>query len=269
LKTQTTFQWLGTAGFKIVHNGRVLLIDPFLDSRAQNARPVQPLRVADVSDAEEIFITHGHFDHLADVPAIVEASGADVYCSSIAADTLERKGVPTRRIRRLAGDDTLPFDDFKIEVFPSNHIIFDARLIMRTAPRVLRLSNAGLLKDMRGMPSGPALIYWFDFGDVTVIHMGSLGLKPHEVEFLEMPSADILMLPLQGHSRICTRAAYLTATIRPRAVIPQHFDDFFPPVSQWVELMPFAAMVEKLAPECLYYQPSINEVFTARDVLGD
>jgi len=77
------------------------------------------------------------------------------------------------------------------------------------------------------------------------------------------------MLPLQGHSRICTRAALLTAAINPRAVVPQHFDDFFPPVSQWVELMPFAAMVEKLAPECRYYQPSINEVFTARDVLGD
>ena len=57
--------------------------------------------------------------------------------------------------------------------------------------------------------------------------------------------------------------------INPRAVVPQHFDDFFPPVSQWVELMPFAAMVEKLAPECRYYEPAINEVFTARDVLGD
>jgi L-ascorbate metabolism protein UlaG (beta-lactamase superfamily) len=118
------------------------------------------------------------------------------------------------------------------------------------------------------MPSGPALIYWFDFGDATVIHMGSLGLKPQEVEFLELPTPDILMLPLQGHSRICTRAACLAEAIQPCAVVPQHFDDFFPPVSQWVELLPFKAMVKKLAPDCSYYEPEINREFTAADALG-
>lgn len=266
---ETTFKWLGTAGFRIEHDGKVLLIDPFLDGRGPAATPAQPLRDADMADADMIFVTHGHFDHLADVPAIVELSGAIVYCSHVASRTLERRGVAAAKIHPLAGDDTLTFDGFKVEVYPSNHIVFDAGLILRTAPRVLKPGNAALLAEARGYPSGPALIYGFDFGGLTVVHMGSLGLKPEQVAYLEMPHTDILMLPLQGHSRICTRAACLAAEIKPRAVVPQHFDDFFPPVSMTVELLPFKVMTAKLLPDCACYEPEINKVFTAKDILGE
>ena len=264
---RTTFQWLGTAGFRVENGGRVLLIDPFFN-RGREARPVQPLRPADMADAEMIFLTHGHFDHLADVPAIVDVSGAAVYCSSVAADTLEGKGVPPEKITRLGGDESLDLGGITLHTFPSRHIKFDSRLILRTAPRVLRHANADLLRQVSGMPSGPVLIYWFDFAGLTVVHTGSLGITPEEAMRQGLKAPDVLMLPLQGHSRICTRAALLTAAINPRAVVPQHFDDFFPPVSQWVELMPFKTMVEKLAPECRYYEPSINEVFTSADVLA-
>ena len=267
MDTRTTFQWLGTAGFRIEHGGRVLLVDPFF-TRNPAARPVQPLRPANMADAEMIFVTHGHFDHIADVPAIVEASGAAVYCSSIAADTLYRKGVPPEKITRLGGDESLDLGGFTLHTFPLRHIRFDASLIMRTAPRLLRPGLRKVLREVSGMPSGPVLLYWFDFGGLTVAHTGSLGITPEEACRQGLNAPDILMLPLQGHSRICTRAALLTAAIGPRAVVPQHFDDFFPPVSQWVELLPFKAMVEKLAPQCRYYEPAINEVFTAQDVFG-
>ena len=51
---RTTFQWLGTAGFRIETGGRVLLIDPFF-SRVPESRPVQPLGPGDMADAELIF----------------------------------------------------------------------------------------------------------------------------------------------------------------------------------------------------------------------
>jgi L-ascorbate metabolism protein UlaG (beta-lactamase superfamily) len=266
---ETTFKWLGAAGFRVEHRGRVMLIDPYLTSRGADALPSQPLGPRDMADAELIFVSHGHFDHIADVPAVVEVSGASVFCSGVAADTLERKGVPARLINRLEGTESFDAGICGVRVFASEHIVFDMGLILRTAPRVLRPSNLGVLSHVTGMPSGPVMVYMFDFDGLSVVHMGSLGMLGEEARQKGIEHVDILMPPLQGHTHICSRAARLTAAISPRAVVPQHHDDFFPPVSQRVELLPFEAMVSGMVPGCRYFEPRMNVEFTAAEVLGE
>src|SRR5450756_1500208 len=81
-KAMPVFQWLGTAGFRITCGDKVILIDPYL-TRNERARPVQELRPADMADADYIFLSHGHFDHIADVPEIMETTDAEVYCSPV------------------------------------------------------------------------------------------------------------------------------------------------------------------------------------------
>ena len=89
--------WYGTAGFRIETGGRVLLIDPYL-SRNAEARPVLPFGPEAVTEANEIFVSHGHFDHLADVPQIARQTGAKVYCSAEVARALHRQGVVDEQI---------------------------------------------------------------------------------------------------------------------------------------------------------------------------
>ena len=43
---------------------------------------------------------------------------------------------------------------------------------------------------------------------------------------------DYFLAPLQGHSSIQEIAAQITTIIQPKVVIPHHFDDFYPPLSQ-------------------------------------
>ncbi len=82
------------------------------------------------------------------------------------------------------------------------------------------------------------------------------------------PLTDILMPCLQGHSRVCTRAALFAAALAPRAVVPHHFDDFYPPLSMAVEVETFRAMMKQLLPGCACYKPEINVPFGALEILS-
>lgn len=260
---EAIFQWLGTAGFRIWHSDKVFLVDPYL-TRNERAKPRQDLRPADMAGADYIFLSHGHFDHLFDIPAIVDASGATVYCSGVASKTLRRLGVPSTKLSVVSGGESLDFGMFKVGVAASRHIRFDARLVLGTLPGILRERRAVKLFDR--MPAGPVLITAFDLDGLKVVHLGSMGLTPEQAAALRFGVPDILLPPLQGHTDICRRAAAVTAAIHPRAVIPQHHDDFFPPISRTIDLEPFRRMVGELLPECSYYEPEMNQKFTAAEV---
>ena len=75
--------WFGTAGFRIATGKHTILIDPYL-SRNEKALPRQSLKPSDIQDVDLIFISHGHFDHIYDVPLIASKTEA----KDIAAKTL-------------------------------------------------------------------------------------------------------------------------------------------------------------------------------------
>lgn len=265
MSEELVLRWLGTAGFEIRWVGRVVLIDPYL-TRNPRARPALDVRPGDLSAAEHILLSHGHFDHAYDVPAIVETSGADVYCSSKVAGAVRARGVPGKKLHPLDGGESLDLDGIKVRATPTRHIIFDPKLVLKTMPRVI--PERKTFREFNRMAAGPVMVYTLSIGPTTVLHMGSLGMKPDRVDTLGLESPDILLVPLQGHTNICSRAALLTAALHPRVVVPQHHDDFFPPLSQMIDLAPFRRRLEELLPECGYYEPEIGKEFSAAQLLA-
>lgn len=263
-QAEPVFEWLGTAGFRITWEGRVLLIDPYLTRNAE-ARPRQAKTAADMSDAEAVLLTHGHVDHIYDLPAISRASGARIYCSKVAARTLMKKGVPGDEIHVISGGESLDVCGVRVSTRSSKHIRFDARLALTTAVRILK-ENPGIISGITGMPAGPVMIYRLDFPGLSMVDMGSLGLKLEELKARPMEPPDILMIPVQGHTDICRMAGELSVAIKPRAVVAQHFDDFFPPLSQMIDLEPLRAYLARRVPECAFYVPEINREFVPSDV---
>src|SRR5262249_49375456 len=96
-----TLRWLGTANFELTMGGRVVLLDCFYD-RGPRMRPLG-FAAKDVVRAEEIFIGHPHYDHIADAAPVAARTGATVIGHPIASDEVIRMGLDPRQTRGYRG----------------------------------------------------------------------------------------------------------------------------------------------------------------------
>ena len=75
-----TVRWLGHATFEVTSAGGTrILIDPFITQNPSTPDSLKSLdRYSSAWKPNAILVSHAHFDHSADVPAIAKASGAPV-----------------------------------------------------------------------------------------------------------------------------------------------------------------------------------------------
>ena len=257
-------QWLGTAGFKFESGGSVILIDPYL-SRNPGARPVQSLEPKDLGPVSHILISHGHFDHLMDIPQIARATGATVCCSPDAAGTLLNSGLGRHQIRAVEKDGWRETAGaFAFQAFYSDHVRFDLRLVARTLARVGRRLPR-IFPLFKQYPCGQVLGWRIEVGGRAVHFFGSGGATAQELSRLrEKGSIDLLLVPLQGHSRICDIGLNMVRQLEPAMVMPHHHDDFYPPLSQAVDIRPFLTKAGKL-PGVTVIIPEMNRKISVWD----
>lgn len=253
--------WWGTAGFRVKTGEQVFLIDPYL-SRNNTARPKQPLVPSDISRADQIFVSHGHFDHIFDIPAIASQTGSKVYCCPVAANTLIQNGLKSDQIQGIPERDyAVAFEGYRARAFFSQHVKFDRWLMVKTLSRInLRIPR--YLPLIKEYPVGQVLSWQFEIDGKVLHHFGSAGSTPQELEHLGRKKIDILLVPLQGHTRICDIALGYVQALKPRMVIPHHQDDFFPPISTYVDIRPFIKNVQRKCPNTEIRIMQINETIT-------
>lgn len=71
------------------------------------------------------------------------------------------------------------------------------------------------------------IAFFFEFGGLTVGHMGDIGEVPaqSEIEELNIGEVDVLMVPVGGGSTLDpARAVELVGLLEPRLVIPMHYN---------------------------------------------
>lgn len=250
--------WFGTAGFKIESSAHTLLIDPYF-TRNRGAFPKQPLKPPDIHTANLIFITHGHFDHIFDVPAIASKTNATVYCGRGVDQTLIQNGLNASRIRRVKKDgETFHFDGLKAQAFFSRHIHFDRWLMVRALCR-MHINLPRYLPLLRNYPEGQVLSWRISLEGKTLHHFGSGGSSAPELKKLGQQPIDILLVPMQGHTHITRIAHNYVASLTPKMVIPHHQDNFFPPISTLVNTLPLVNQVKKSHPDIPVRTLEINE----------
>jgi L-ascorbate metabolism protein UlaG (beta-lactamase superfamily) len=112
--------WFGCTTFRVEAAGRTLFFDTYMD-RPPGLPPVG-LSAGDVTDADFVFISHAHFDHMLGADTIAAATGATVVGSHETAHVLLDNGVPEEQILRVAGGEPVHCGgDVVVRVLPSLH----------------------------------------------------------------------------------------------------------------------------------------------------
>ena len=104
-RTGVRITYLGTNGYQFESGYHALLVDPYFSrinlSSVVLGAPIQPHinRVDDgmkhiAGGADAVLVTHGHFDHLLDVPVVMRKTRARLIASSKAVELAKCAGVP-------------------------------------------------------------------------------------------------------------------------------------------------------------------------------
>ncbi|MBW6463185.1 MAG: MBL fold metallo-hydrolase [Bacillota bacterium] len=249
-------KWYGTASLEIKDIGSSIIFDPFFSLNKDLSVP----KPDQFSGGSDIFITHGHFDHLMHLQQILAGGQMNVYCSKEAADSLRRDGVDVNRVNIINPGDIIEKGPLKIEVLKGAHIRFDLPLIIKTLFSRRAISHFKELKELIKLaklyPEGEVLIYKISNGSKSILHLGSLNLDPNETYPADI---DLLTLPFQGRSDLDSYAVQFIEKLRPKTLYLHHFDDTFPPVSSPVNIAPFTAKIAKIYPEMSLYIPEYGK----------
>lgn len=100
--------YYGHSTLGIETNGHHLLIDPFI-----SFNPAAAHIVLENIKADYILITHAHYDHVMDVEAIVQATGATLISNFEIITYYEKKGIKGHALG-LGGSFTFPFGTVKM-----------------------------------------------------------------------------------------------------------------------------------------------------------
>ena len=228
-------QWFGTASLLITEGRTVIAFDPFGGIPLRNEHPERepvPYEEA-LRTARHVFVTHGHFDHILQIPALYASSDTVIHATATPCQTLLRQGMPEKQLHRIVPQESLVIGEISVRFYQGRHCKFDFPLIVKTAlrpslwlhlPHMLRL-----LRWNKAYPeNGEILFYEITAGGKRVQIMGSMGLDDNT----DYPTgADWLLLPYQGRSDLPSYGETIVKRLRPKAVLLDHYDDSFPPMT--------------------------------------
>lgn len=218
----------GHATFSIeTDDGTHLVIDPFF-----NDNPHFEGSLDDI-EADFILITHGHFDHVADLLPLAERTGATVIASFEIAKYLETRDI-TASPQHIGGGVDYPFGYVKMTA------ALHGGMVELPGAESFTTNPAGLLIRLNG--------------GQRLHHAGDTGL--HTDMQLLKGKVDVAILPIGDRFTMGPEDAVTAVDfIEPKVVIPCHYDTW-PPIEQDAEAFRAAvgdrAHVEIMAPASTY-----------------
>jgi len=246
--SRMTLRWWGNNGWEIRVPGsagtKTVLIDPWLTRfktgtyTPAGADPRTPLSVnkalidgyLDRGElrADHILVTHGHYDHLTDVPYLAKRTGATVLGTETHLSLVAALGAPEDQLSIASGGEDLTFDGYSIRVLRSLHSATGERARV-PFPGSRPLSRRDRPKVIEDLVEGGTLAYQVTGGGASVLDFGGSNYVESELAGLR---PDVVLVPVGG-AKVTQYVPRLLRTLgNPAHVAATHWDDFDLPLGQ-------------------------------------
>lgn len=237
--------WYGTAAVMMESDGTRIVFDPFLGMPLHERAFDRERKSAAFRSADAVLITHGHFDHIHDVPSLYEDLDMPIYATAAPRKTLIDLGVGEEKLCLIMPGDTIDIVPFHINVYQGRHCKFDLGVVKKTVfKRETFCHPQRLIKMLRLNHAFPeneeTLFYEIEVEGKRIQLMGSMGV---DIDTDYPERADALILPFQGTGNPTMTVAPILAKLKPKSVYLDHYDDAFPPMSSQIDTDSF---VQKL-----------------------
>ena len=213
---KTEVLWLGQATTRITTpGGKVIVIDPWLTSN-----PKTPAAFKDLSalgKVDLILVTHAHFDHFADAPALAKMNNVAMWGPAGLNDSIAKLGIlPVELSPRFGkGGTIMPFGPAGVKI-TAVHAEHSSELTWK---------NPATGKDeihVGGEPVG--FIVEMENG-FKIWHMGDTSVFGDMRLIGDMYRPDLVLVPIGGHFVMNPKDAAMAVRdmIRPKFALPIHY----------------------------------------------
>lgn len=235
--------WLGHASFKLeTSNGKISYLDPWIEGN-----PACPIRIADVTKADIVFVTHGHIDHIGDSIRIVKKTGATFIGTPELSFFAKRNGIPNE------GGEICSLN------IGGSAIVRGIRITMTNA---VHTSDIMVSEVDEEVGSGACGYIIETEDDLRVYFAGDTGVFGDMKIIADLYYPHLIILPIGGKYNMGVReAAYATFLLRPRILVPSHYDTF---PDQIADLKRLKELTKEFSPstELVILKPGITQEFS-------
>ncbi len=235
--------YLGTNGYLFVCGGTTILVDPYfsrvpLGHVALNLpiKPDQNRITRGLSHLPRkidcILVTHGHLDHLLDVPEIARRTGATVIASQTSCRLARAAGLPEKQTRPVKPGQSLRLGTATVLILPAVHD---------------KLFGHALFPGIEtAVPSPPATPGDWKAGEPLAflvemngsrIYLDSGGVPEAPPPLIAPVDLAIIGMALPDDR---ARLSPMLERLKPRYFLPSHQDDFFRPLDRGFRFGPLS-----------------------------
>jgi L-ascorbate metabolism protein UlaG (beta-lactamase superfamily) len=233
--------YLGTNGYLLEAHDAVVLVDPYFSrmslwrSGLRMRTRAEPERVdrwlAGVPRIDGILVTHGHIDHLFDVPQILKRRPkAQLYAAGMSIFLARGAGAAPRQLHAVRPGGVVNIGGATVRVLRASHDRVFGRVPFEGTPRHYPPTH------VNDWTCGETLAYLIEIGGKRIyLAAGSLAR--------DRPDAGLgrIDLAIQGAATPDALAAWpgILRRLKPARVLPTHMDDFFRPLDRGFSFLAF------------------------------